>query len=157
MHFDSNKAESLPENIFKYLINLKTLHLNDNFIRVIGKDAFTNTKLGKIDLSNNRIAAISNSSFSGLSLHHLNLRGNPCFDGSNVIFEFSNDKIEGCIQGYEKIKDEQSKNENKSNETRELENEKFYHKLSKKWLIFYLAIFIELLVLVSKMIFLTMM
>lgn len=102
LRLNSNNISSLPEIFFKDLKNLRKIFLGNNLLKIIHGETFaTNSQLKLIGLLKNKITAIENSAFEGLSLESLDLRQNPCFNDSNVITKFLPDLIKECIQGYE--------------------------------------------------------
>lgn len=102
----SNKISVITNELFKDLRSMTELNLSHNHIRVV-EDWFTNCiSLDKIILRNNRIEAISKSTFDAVisNLKSLDVRDNPCYKKSGIIKDDFIVNLGNCIKEIEELK-----------------------------------------------------
>ena len=69
MSLYNNKLSTVPNNIFRNLVNLIDLHLADNFIENLSKETFNQNKnLKSLYLYNNKLKQLPADIFSELKI-----------------------------------------------------------------------------------------
>ncbi|XP_014245370.1 chaoptin [Cimex lectularius] len=83
-----NHIEQLHMEQFKHLVNLRVMDLSYNHLRSIPRDAFQNTKLERIDLSNNQLVSVPSASLGevGFTLRLLDVSHNQIEHLDSTVF-----------------------------------------------------------------------
>jgi Leucine-rich repeat (LRR) protein len=106
------QLKSLPPNIFSSLKRLRNLWLNSNFLTTIHGELFANNpNLNVVNLSENRINAIGENIFDGISFQlflRLTLDVNRCASANFVIMNVGNlgpvrEKLAKCFENFKEI------------------------------------------------------